>query len=56
MAESEILAEGDERVAGHRLARDTAHVLRRAAEQRWAELERNAASLRVEATLSREAA
>lgn len=50
VTEAEILAEGD--VADHRKARDRAHVLRKSAEFRIAELERNAASLRTEATLS----
>jgi superfamily II RNA helicase len=50
VTEAEILAEGD--VAEHRRERDIQHVLRRAAEQRWHELERNAASLRTEASMS----
>jgi hypothetical protein len=47
VTEAEILAEGD--VAEWKMKRDTAHVLARAAQMRWAELERNAASLRKEA-------
>lgn len=50
VTEAETLAEGD--VAEHRRERDTQHVLKRAAEMRWAELERNAASLRTEASMS----
>jgi hypothetical protein len=50
VTEAETLAEGD--VADHKRERDTQHVLRRAAELRWAELERNAASLRTEASMS----
>lgn len=51
-AVAEKLAEGDAPVADAKLERDTARVLRRSAEMRWAELERNAANLRKEADLS----
>lgn len=54
VTESEILAEGD--VAEWKQKRDTAHVLARAAQMRWSELERNAASLRTEANMSEMAA
>lgn len=53
VGEAEIAAEAD--AADHKLARDTAHVLRRAAEQRWAECERNQANLRSEVQLSEQA-
>lgn len=54
VTEAEIRAEGD--VAEWKQKRDTAHVLARAAQMRWQELERNAASLRAEATMSERAA
>lgn len=47
VTEAETLAEGD--VAEFRRERDTQHVLKQAAQMRWQELERNAASLRREA-------
>jgi hypothetical protein len=50
--EAEIHAEGSEKVGQAKLERHTAWVLRRAAEERLNMLERNAASLRTEASMS----
>jgi methylase of polypeptide subunit release factors len=52
VTEAEVMAEGSEKVTQAKLERHTAWVLRRAAEDRLQMLERNAASLRVEATMS----
>jgi hypothetical protein len=52
VTEAEIMAEGSEKVAQAKLERHTAWVLRRAADERVNMLERNAASLRTEASMS----
>jgi hypothetical protein len=52
VTEAEVMAEGSEKVAQAKLERHTAWVLRRAAEEHLAAIERNAASLRTEASMS----
>jgi hypothetical protein len=52
VTEAEIRAEGDFAVAEQRRERDVQHAMKKAAERRWHELERNAASLRTEASMS----
>lgn len=56
VTEAEIMAEGSEKVVQAKLDRHTAWVLRRAAEERLALMERNAANLRAEAAMSERAA
>lgn len=56
VTEAEVMAEGSEKVAQAKLERHTAWVLRRAAEERLALMERNAANLRAEASMSERAA
>lgn len=54
VTEAMTMAEGSEKVVQAKLERHTAWVLRRAAEERMAALERNAASLRTEANMSKD--
>lgn len=56
VTEAEVMAEGSDKVAQAKLERHTAWVLRRAAEERLALMERNAANLRAEAAMSERAA